>query len=163
MKIQEQTATRLVICTKPVGTWMFASIFFLMELYMLFFGPEIPPDTSQSGSIQWIVIPLMVCTGLFFSNWVAIITCRFDKETNQFIFEKDQILTRQIIEKPLTEIEALELSQPDSEGQPIHPVYVQLSSGEKLPVYTHLSLFSATNWFEQQKTVAKTLQEFLEL
>lgn len=158
MEIREQTATKLVIHSKPGKIWLFVSLFFVMELYMFFFGYEIPPNPQQQ--YQWIVIPFMVFTLFFFYSWLTIITLTLDKEAGILRLEK-QLLTKKTLEKPLTEISQLELSQADGEGTPIHPVHLVLQSGEKLPAYSTLGLFS--NWEIEQQQVADTITSFLDL
>lgn len=158
MEIREQTATRLVIYSKPVKIWLFVSLFFAMEFYMLFFGYEIPPNPQQQH--QLIMIPFMLFTLFFFYSWVAIITLTLDKEIGILRLEK-QLLTKKTIEKPLTEISQIELSQTDGDGAPIHPVHLVLHSGEKLPAYSNLGLFS--NWQIEQKQVADAITDFVGL
>ncbi|BAZ37443.1 hypothetical protein NIES4101_33650 [Calothrix sp. NIES-4101] len=157
MEIREQTSTKLVIYSKPVKIWLFVSLFFVMEFYMLLFGYEIPSNPEQR--YQWIVIPFMGFTLFFFYSWLTIITLTLDKKTGMLKLEK-QLLTKTTLEKPLAEISQLELSQADGEGTPIHPVHLVLKSGEKLPAYSTLGWFS--NWQIEQQEVANTITRFLE-
>lgn len=158
MQIQEQTSTRLVIHSKPVGIWLFVSQFFVMELYMFFFGFEIPPKPEQQH--QWIIIPFMIFTLFFFYSWLTIITLTLDKEAGTLQLKK-KLLTQKTLEKPLTEISKLELSQADGDGAPIHPIYLVLQSGEKLPAYSTLGWFE--DWYGNQQQVSTIINNFLDL
>lgn len=158
MEIREHTATKLVIYSKPVKIWLFVSSFFVLELYMYFFGFEIPPNPTQQH--QWIVIPFMIFTLVFFYSWLPIMTLTLDKESGMLSLEK-QVLTKKTVEKPLTDINHLELSQADSEGTPIHPVFLVLQSGEKLPAYSTLGWFG--DYDGEQQQVAAAIANFLGL
>ncbi len=167
MEIREQTADRLVIYSQPLSIGLFLSIFLAIPLYILIWGSQISWGdelTPLPVQIRWLMIPLLLVVGWVFYTSVAVITCSLDRTTKTVTIEQQYLLSKTTITRSLTEITKVEIKPADTEGTPIHPIFLHFSTGDKYPVYSSLGLLNTFNnkWFQEQQDVAKAIQKILD-
>jgi hypothetical protein len=158
MQILQHTSTNLVIYSRPIWLWLFASTSLVFAAFPIReIIQQYRSRTVRFGSILFLAIVIISILGNFFDS-TEIMTSTFDKNRGVVTIREQGLLGTKVSKYLLTDIKDAIAINDDSDDMATKPVRLLLASGRQLPVSRELGLFNSQ---QKAQATANLIRDFL--